>query len=306
MRFALSSLTVIALVAGNLAGCADAKPSAEVQKGGCDQKTKSGLGWATIKKGNGVKPGAKDTVTIAYKGTLKDGKVFDENEDASFPVGGVVPGFGEGLQLMEKGGQYRLCIPAALGYGAQSPGPDIPANSDLKFEVTLKEIEVDGPLAAADRVCAQKLPSGLGITTLKPGEGNKPTKQDVAFVKYRLYQAATGEKLDANDGAPMEVGALPPGFSEGIQQMQKGGSYRLCIPPALGFGDKVTGPIPANSPLIFKVDLKDFKSIAELEARQKEQEAMMKQQMEAAKQAPPPSEKAEPQKAEPQKAEPKK
>jgi FKBP-type peptidyl-prolyl cis-trans isomerase len=284
VRFAFSSLTVVALTLTSLAGCADAKPSAAVQKGGCDQKAKSGLGWATLKKGSGVKPGAKDTVVVAYKGTLKDGKVFDQNEEASFPVAGVVPGFGEGLQLMEKGGQYRLCIPAALGYGAASPGPDIPANSDLTFEVTLKDVEVDGPLAAADRVCAQKLPSSLGITTLKPGQGNKPTKQDVVLIKYRGYLASTGEKFDANDRMPMEVGGVVPGFSEGLQQMQKGGSYRLCIPPALGYGDKAVGPLPANSTLIFNVTLIDYKTMAELQAAQQAQEAMMKAQAKSSQQ----------------------
>ena len=50
--------------------------------------------------------------------------------------------------------------------------------------------------------------------------------------------------------------------------MQKGGSYKLCIPAALGYGDKATGPIPANSPLIFTVDLLDFKSMAEIQAMQ--------------------------------------
>jgi FKBP-type peptidyl-prolyl cis-trans isomerase FkpA len=295
VRFAFSSLTVVALTLTSLAGCADAKPSAAVQKGGCDQKTKSGLGWATLKKGSGVKPGAKDTVVVAYKGTLKDGKVFDQNDEASFPVAGVVPGFGEGLQLMEKGGQYRLCIPAALGYGAASPGPDIPANSDLTFEVTLKDVEVDGPLAAADRVCQQKLASGLGITTLKPGQGNKPTKADVVLVKYRGYLSATGEKFDGNDQAPIPVDRVIPGFSEGLQQMQRGGSYRLCIPAAIGYGAKEMGPIPANSDLTFKVDLIDFKSMAELEAAQKQQEAMMKAQMDAAAKGTP-KEQAEPKK----------
>ena len=56
--------------------------------------------------------------------------------------------------------------------------------------------------------------------------------------------------------------------SEGLKLMQKGGSYKLCIPAALGYGDKATGPIPANSPLIFTVDLLDFKSMAEIQAMQ--------------------------------------
>lgn len=53
------------------------------------------------------------------------------------PVGGVVPGFSEALQLMQKGGEYRIWIPSELGYGEQSPGPELPANSVLIFDVTL-------------------------------------------------------------------------------------------------------------------------------------------------------------------------
>ena len=56
-----------------------------------------------------------------------------------FPVGGVIPGFSEGLQTMGKGAAMRLCIPAALGYGAKATGP-IPANADLVFQVELVDI----------------------------------------------------------------------------------------------------------------------------------------------------------------------
>lgn len=99
--------------------------------------TASGLQYKVVEEGKGEKPTDSDAVLVSYKGTLRDGKVFDENPQASFPVAGVVPGFSEGLKLMSRGAKYRLFIPPALGYGEQSPAEVIPANSVLVFDVEL-------------------------------------------------------------------------------------------------------------------------------------------------------------------------
>lgn len=104
----------------------------------CTAKTASGLGYLELRPGTGAHPGANDRVTVNYIGYLaQTGEVFDQGENASFPVGGVIPGFAEGLQLMNKGSVYRLCIPSALGYGVSGAGP-IPGNADLVFQVELK------------------------------------------------------------------------------------------------------------------------------------------------------------------------
>lgn len=101
------------------------------------ETTDSGLQYKVIKPGEGNSPTATDTALVKYEGRLRDGTVFDANEQTPMPVGGVVPGFSEALQLMQKGGEYRIWIPSDLGYGEVSPGPDIPANSLLTFDVTL-------------------------------------------------------------------------------------------------------------------------------------------------------------------------
>ncbi len=104
----------------------------------CTAKTASGLGYQELRAGTGARPKASDQVTVNYIGYLAaDGSVFDQGENASFGVGGVIEGFAEGLQLMPKGSIYRFCIPSALGYGERGAGP-IPANSDLVFQVELK------------------------------------------------------------------------------------------------------------------------------------------------------------------------
>lgn len=105
--------------------------------------TKSGLKYRKVKEGNGKHPTATDQVKVHYTGTLIDGKKFDSSidrgEPITFPLNAVIPGWTEGLQLMDEGSKYILYIPYNLGYGTRDMG-DIPAGSTLIFEVELLEI----------------------------------------------------------------------------------------------------------------------------------------------------------------------
>lgn len=105
----------------------------------------SGLQYKVEKKGTGKKPGPSDTVTVHYKGTLIDETEFDSSykrgEPVSFPVGGVIPGWTEALQLMEEGSKWQLFIPAKLAYGERGAGAQIGPNSTLIFDVELLKIE---------------------------------------------------------------------------------------------------------------------------------------------------------------------
>lgn len=109
--------------------------------------TGSGLQYQVLEEGadtNAASPVATDRVSVHYHGTLIDGSVFDSSvergQPASFPLNGVIPGWTEGLQLMQVGDKYRFFIPAELGYGANPAGP-IPPNSTLIFDVELLGIE---------------------------------------------------------------------------------------------------------------------------------------------------------------------
>jgi FKBP-type peptidyl-prolyl cis-trans isomerase FkpA len=107
------------------------------------ETTKSGLQIQTIKGGEGKSPTRDDVVLVGYKGTLRDGTVFDENPQAPMEVSGVVPGFSEALQKMQRGGKYKIWIPGKLGYGENPPQnpqtgePALPANATLIFDVEL-------------------------------------------------------------------------------------------------------------------------------------------------------------------------
>jgi FKBP-type peptidyl-prolyl cis-trans isomerase 2 len=100
--------------------------------------TKSGLQIKTIRGGEGKPPSDADIVLVNYKGTLRDGTVFDQNPQAPMEVNGVVPGFSEALKLMQRGGKYKIWIPGKLAYG-ENPPPNSPlkANSTLIFDVEL-------------------------------------------------------------------------------------------------------------------------------------------------------------------------
>lgn len=106
-------------------------------------QTKSGLQYKIVKKGNGKRPKATDQVKVHYTGKLLNGKVFDSSvqrgEPITFGLGQVIPGWTEGLQLMDEGASYILYIPSDLAYGDQNMG-DIPAGSTLIFEVELLEV----------------------------------------------------------------------------------------------------------------------------------------------------------------------
>lgn len=111
-------------------------------------QTKSGLQYKIEKKGNGKKPSANSKVKVHYTGKLLDGKVFDSSvergQPAEFFLNQVIPGWTEGLQLMDVGSKYILYIPHNLAYGEQVVG-SIPPGSTLIFEVELLEILPDKP-----------------------------------------------------------------------------------------------------------------------------------------------------------------
>ena len=113
--------------------------------------TKSGLQYEVISEGKGPKPKASDMVKVHYTGTLINGTKFDSSVDrkepAEFPLDHVIPGWTEGVQLMNVGSKYKFYLPSELAYGEQGAG-SIPANFVLIFEVELLSIGKDKPADA--------------------------------------------------------------------------------------------------------------------------------------------------------------
>ena len=114
------------------------------------QKTPSGVYYIIDKPGSGANAQAGQAVSVMYTGTLLDGTPFDSNVDPKFGhtepfnfnvgSGQVIPGWDEGIMLMNKGAKGRIFIPSTLAYGPQDR-PGLPANSVLAFQIEIKDIK---------------------------------------------------------------------------------------------------------------------------------------------------------------------
>lgn len=165
MRFS-SSLVLLALVCGCVdspakqsepsvptAPALDKKANADYTKPGPTDpdapkeftELASGLKYRLLRKTDGKKPQATDSVLASYRGTLDDGTEFDSSYSRGapipFPLRGVIPGWTEGLQYCPVGGMIELEIPSDLGYGPQGSPPKIPGGATLHFIVELVEIQ---------------------------------------------------------------------------------------------------------------------------------------------------------------------
>ena len=111
------------------------------------QKTPSGIYYQVLKPGTGPKPQPGQTVSVNYNGTLLSGKLFDSSEKAGKPIdfpigqGAVIPGWDQGIALLNKGTKAILLIPSSLAYGTRGAGADIPADAPLRFEVELVDVQ---------------------------------------------------------------------------------------------------------------------------------------------------------------------
>jgi FKBP-type peptidyl-prolyl cis-trans isomerase len=109
-------------------------------------QTESGLQYTVLQEGTGPKPTATDAVRVHYEGSLTNGTIFDSSYDRGepeeFPLEMVIPGWAEGIMLMNTGGKYRIFLPSNLAYGERGAGQIIPPYSTLVFTVELLDIIV--------------------------------------------------------------------------------------------------------------------------------------------------------------------
>ena len=137
---------------------------------------------------------------------------------------------------------------------------------------------IGGGLAYAQRT------QGVEVETLTAGSGPMPTAEDVVLINY-TGKLTNGTEFDKGQRAPLSLDAVVPGFAEGLTRMQKGGKYRLTIPSDKGYGaeekrNPQTGQVvlPANSDLVFEVELLDFRSKAEIMQQQQMLQQMQQMQ----------------------------
>ena len=270
------------------------------------QKTPSGLYYTIKQAGSGDQVQQGQTVSLKYTGKTLDGKAFDSNIDTAighhgadplvFNVGQgqMIPGIDEGVTLLKSGSKATIYIPSPLGYGAQSPMPDIPSDAILVFEVEVEAIQPEtieetphadpAQLAKDDKILkayftkknikAKKTASGLYYTIQKAGTGSPIKKGQSVSIKY-TGKSLNGHVFDSNIDAAVAAknqhatdpltfavgkGEMIPGVDEGAALLKKGSKATFYLPSPLAYGTESPTPeIAPNSILVFEVEVTGVK-----------------------------------------------
>jgi FKBP-type peptidyl-prolyl cis-trans isomerase FkpA len=255
------------------------------------KKTASGLYIAIDQEGNGEKPKSGDEVKVNYTGTFLDGKKFDSSVDSAFghmtpyafKLGQrqVISAWDEGIAALTKGAKAKLIAPSSLAYGSGGNG-NIPANSVLRFDVELLDFEkaltpeqikakdekaISDYMIANNITNAKMLPGGLYVQIIEEGSGASPSKGDAVSMNY-TGTLVNGTKFDSNIDSTfghvtplsfnLGTGGVIKGWDDAIATLKKGSKAKLLIPSIMAYGGQARSNIPANSPLIFDVEVLDF------------------------------------------------
>lgn len=243
-------------------------------------QTESGLLYIHTKVGSGNSPKKGDQVELHYTGYLPDGNKFESSHDRAAPfkfeykVQPVMPGWEEGISLMKEGGETKIIMPHWLGFGPQGKGV-IPPNATLVFELEL--VSVKDMAEEKKRVAkefkdemigaypdAMQTESGLMYIIEKEGNGTFAKTGQTVSVHY-TGTLTNGEKFDSSLDRetpfefPVGAGRVIKGWDEGIPLASVGGKIKLIIPSWMAYGPNARPGIPANSHLIFDVEMLDVK-----------------------------------------------
>ncbi|MEM7334287.1 MAG: FKBP-type peptidyl-prolyl cis-trans isomerase [Chloroflexota bacterium] len=236
--------------------------------------TESGLQFEELEAGDGDTPQPGDIVAVHYTGTLEDGTEFDSSltrgEPIEFPLGqgSVIPGWDEGIGMMQVGDKARLTIPPGLAYGEAGAGNVIPPNATLIFEVELVSIVPPPPTAtplppptSVDDGEFEEADSGLRFAVLQAGDGDMPESGGtVSFHFSGWLEDGTSIGTSYLGGQPLQITIgreeIMPGWDLALGQMQVGEMSQFIMPPELGLGEVGSPPvIPPNATLVFEFEL---------------------------------------------------
>ena len=245
------------------------------------KKTQSGLYYLITKEAQGEAIKSGQNVSVNYTGMFLDGKKFDSNTDSAFHhvtpftlevgKGRVIKGWDEGLQLLKIGEKATIYIPSPLAYGAQDQR-GIPSNSILVFEVEILDMpdqaKIDDKLIteylAKNNIKATKTASGLYYVITQKGLGENAKSGKKVTMNY-TGKTLDGKTFDSNTDPKFNhvqpftfalgQGQVIKGWDEGVQLLKLGSKGSFFMPSGLGYGSGGTGPIPANTVLIFDVEV---------------------------------------------------
>ncbi len=229
------------------------------------QKTPSGLASKVLSAGTGTEhPGKEDKVRVHYTGWMTNGSMFDSSvkrgEPAEFPLGGVIPGWTEGVQLMVVGEKRRFWIPGSMAYGDTPGRPGRPYGM-LVFDIELLAIK-KAPAAPSDVAAApadaKKTPSGLAYKVLKKGTGTEHPKASSQVQVHYSGWTTDGKMFDSSvmrgEPASFPLDGVIKGWTEGVQLMVVGEKTRFWIPGEMAYGNTPRPGRPYGM-LVFDIEL---------------------------------------------------
>ena len=234
------------------------------------QKTEKGVFYKVIEPAAtpGEKPGPNDTVVVHYTGWTTDGKMFDSSvtrkHPARFPLGGVIPGWTDGLQVMSVGEKTRFWIPEELAYKGKKGAPQGMLVFDVELQNVIKAPDTPADVAAPP-AGAKKTKSGISYVVQQKGTGKKkPRAWDRVKVHYSGW-TTEGKLIDSSvtKERPGEFSLdrpMVPGWTEAIQTMVVGEKTRFWIPEDQAFQGKPGRP---QGTLVFDVELLEIKEMPE-------------------------------------------
>jgi len=256
---------------------------------GCNKNSEvvtleSGLMFKDDSLGTGREAKADELVTIHFKGwmvpkdsadlfadwskdqtkqmlSLGDSKIRNQPLKYVLNTNSFIKGTDEGIAGMHVGGTRTMIIPSKLAYGEAGMG-FIPPNTDLKVVVDLLEVKdkVVVEMWKVDPASFKTTTSGLKYSVISEGTGSMADSGKVVTVHYSGF-LEDGTKFDSSverdDPISFVIGQgqVIPGWDEGLRLLKKGSKARFVIPPKLGYGEMQLEKIPANSTLIFDVEL---------------------------------------------------
>jgi FKBP-type peptidyl-prolyl cis-trans isomerase len=266
-----STFSVLFVILALVAGAQEKQKSVKVKKPKT-VKTASGLEYTITEKGNGKKAQVGDKVKVHYIGKLTNDTIFDSSVKKGQPfqfklgAGQVIKGWDEAFLILQEGDKATIKFGPELGYGDRAMGK-IPANSVLIFDVELIEV-IEGirPFDTKGKDTV-KTASGLQVITVKANKSGEPAVNGTKVVANYSAFFTDGKMFDSSieRGQPLKAnigkGQLFAGLEEGFSLMRMGEKARLIIPSKLAFGEKGTGPIPANADLIFDIELLEVQKV---------------------------------------------
>lgn len=249
----------------------DIKPAIKLDFFNTDGKdtlsTFSGLKYIIVQAGTGKKVETDCQVEFHYNAFLSDRKIFDSTRKKGQSIKvlagnrNLIPGLEEALLLMHEGDKIHFIIPPTLGFGTSKSG-SIPPNSTLYFDIEVlkiaDKIEVKPYAIEGKQVYTHS--SGLKYIIVEEGTGERAKDNNSVEMHYTGY-LSDGTIFDSSvkRGQPFSfkvgVGQVIKGWEIGVPLMKVGDKMRFIIPADLGYGERQVGNIPANSELIFDVEL---------------------------------------------------